>query len=1029
MKKYADAIVVVPLEEEFEIVLSMFKFVEDLSDEKQIIFSVSVPDRTLTILLAKQSLMGKTGAQQAILNCLDRYDAGLLVCVGIAGGLSSDLAIGDVCYTGVMLDVLDNAKATDTKTSNQDLALSPTSYTSPPELGILIALDRLNPSTKPQHEAWAEERERIAHGLIPHEFSGQNGKKETIRRPTVREGSIACGLVSGSLEYNRKLKAIDRKILAIETESGALFAIANQRDIPAFTVRGISDYAGIDKNKFEVETQNKGRQIAAGNAASFLSCQLGTAKMIAYFDKLRTKRANDESQLPLLPAETGDDLFDVLVRQSDAFNKKLRDLAPGHSLHTKGYRLPIPRIRTIDTRSTGHKAKETAPLELREALREARIITLHVPKEYPDLSLAWIIASDLVSAQVGEKKVVPWVVAGNALQGLLTNIAQIIGPQIKKLDSSSIVQNVIIIDNFDFDSRSRLNFLKKEIDAWPDAKFIVMTHSQTNVVLESDFARNTASCIANLCDVSFMEISFFLQKNFEMTASASEVVALRLRDTFHRYALPAHPSYFAGIPKSTLSALLQVNRRAELIELAVAGYLSFVVSEDSEPLIKLSRTTREKFLAELAFQMSVEGRSFTESSLTIYAEQFSKRFDFQITPARFVALFIHKGILHEEAGSIRFTLTFIESYLLAKRLTESPLEAARYFSAKTKRFDHRSFTLYAELGAAENIVSDLLLSLDASISRMSGDGKIAPILLDPSVCPALLRRQDRLNSIQKQLQKAEEDVSADRDQSHAKQRFLDAADRVREEAGAKLYRAEAEADIAQGDNKQIIQEEDVVLWSVAVALLGSGAERLEAKTKRELVSKIVKLSCAIVDVWTKARYAVKFDELKDRLGEDEELASKIAKSNSQIAMDEAKRTIKNMIEWFEYIFVLQPFVSIVGHLCEEARDAVLAESISKTSTTNVVEELCRTLWLSDINVQMGRKSLLRSIKALPNGQFLRAAIAGQIMARVYWRHWIKKDRLDLLKAATESLVGSGLQYNQSELKRIIEKLPDAEDRT
>jgi hypothetical protein len=69
--------------------------------------------------------------------------------------------------------------------------------------------------------------------------------------------------------------------------------------------------------------------------------------------------------------------------------------------------------------------------------------------------------------------------------------------------------------------------------------------------------------MAFVCDVSFVEIAYFLQKNFEMPAAASEVVAVRLRETFHKYKLAAHPSYFAGIPRSTLNALLQVNRRAE----------------------------------------------------------------------------------------------------------------------------------------------------------------------------------------------------------------------------------------------------------------------------------------------------------------------------------------------------------------------------------------------------------------------------------------------------------------------------------
>jgi nucleoside phosphorylase len=878
LKTYFDAIVIVPLEEEFESVLANFAFEENLSSENQIMFSVSGQDPKVKILLVKQSRMGKTATQEAILNCLDLFDAGILICVGIAGGLASDIAIGDVCYTGSIIDVLDNAKTSDTQGSKEDLALSPTIYSSPPEVTISISLDRILPATKTNHEAWAAEREKIAQGLIPSEFSGKDGKKEKIVRPTVREGPIACGLVSGSPQYNKKLKSIDRKMLAIETESGGLFSIAQQRGLPALTVRGISDYAGIDKNKFEEQTGNNARKIAIENAASFLARQLSAARVIAYLDKIRLKRTNDDSQLTLLPVEAGDAVVDLLLKQSESFNNKLRDLAPGYSLQSRGYRLPVPRIRTIDTRSGDPKAQE--PIEVREALRDARIITLHVPREYPDLSLSWIIANDLLSAQLGEKKVIPSVVEGSALQRPRTGLAQLVDPQVLTLAGSAIFQNVFIIDDFSFESRTRLAFLKDQIDAWPDAKFIVVTHTRANLLLESEFTRNIASSTACVCDVSFMEISCFIQKNFEMPASASEVVAVRLRETFRKYALSAHPSYFAGIPRNTLNALLQVNRRGELIELAVAGYLSFVVAEDKEP-IPLSRTTREKFLAELTISIRAEGRSFTEAQLTAYAEDFANKYDFNISAARFVSLFIEKGILHVENGCIHFTLPFVESYLLAKRLTEDPEKAAKYFSLNAAEFDYRTFALYVEMGASDDIVRELLKKLDLSIKQIGGDGRASPVLLNNSIALAMLKRPDRLESIQKQLRRAEEDVRNDRDQSQAKQRLLDASDRIRGGAEARLFEMQFGEARAGKNGKSSVADDASGVWSIAVSLLGSGAERLEAQTKRELVSKLIKLSSLLIDELMRAHQAVNFVDLKKEATEEGDLVSNIAKSQSE----------------------------------------------------------------------------------------------------------------------------------------------------
>ena len=67
---------------------------------------------------------------------------------------------------------------------------------------------------------------------------------------------------------------------------------------------------------------------------------------------------------------------------------------------------------------------------------------------------------------------------------------------------------------------------------------------------------------------------------------SAEVVAgfARLRETFVNFKLPVHPSYFAGIPGATLAALLSANKRAELIELAVAGYLRVTSSRRTTSL-------------------------------------------------------------------------------------------------------------------------------------------------------------------------------------------------------------------------------------------------------------------------------------------------------------------------------------------------------------------------------------------------------------------------------------------------------------
>ncbi|HXQ32557.1 MAG TPA: hypothetical protein VN843_00910, partial [Anaerolineales bacterium] len=361
-------------------------------------------------------------------------------------------------------------------------------------------------------------------------------------------------------------------------------------------------------------------------------------------------------------------------------------------------------------------------------------------------------------SEVSERQVVPSVIEARDLHLPNRGIAAATDSQIVALKDAPEALLTFVINEFDFSSRTQTEFLLSEVSAFPDAKFIVVSRNKSNVVAENEFVRKTGALVANLDDVSFLETSHFLQKNFQMSGPEAEVIAIRLQDTFSKFKLSAHPSYFAGIPAATLTAILRANRRAELIELAVAGYLSFVVAEDDEPLA-LSRTTREKFLTQLAVEMNVNKRSFTQDQLVAFAAVFAARFDFKISAMRFVHAFVEKGILFFDGDRVLFTLTFMESFLLAKKLHSESTEALKYFRLGEKSFDLRTFALYAELGISDQLLNEIQSRLDAGIDCIAANVPQTPILLTNTIQPLLLTKQDRVVTIQTRLQKAIEDVT------------------------------------------------------------------------------------------------------------------------------------------------------------------------------------------------------------------------------------------------------------------------------
>jgi hypothetical protein len=284
-----------------------------------------------------------------------------------------------------------------------------------------------------------------------------------------------------------------------------------------------------------------------------------------------------------------------------------------------------------------------------------------------------------------------------------------------------------------------------------------------------------------------------------------------------------------------------------------------------------------------------------------------------------------------------------------------------------------------------------------------------------------------LESLQKSLEKAEDDVRLDRDQTHEKQQLLDVNDELRDEAAAQIAEARrAQANMA-GDRDLSIESRAAGIWSTAVILLGSGAERLEAQVKRELIGRIVNISELMVDGWTRVNNTIDFTKIKADLQERyRHRANSLATETLKKQNINIVNLANAMVDVLEFVFLLQPLATVMTFLCDEARDPVLVESIAKTVIEGKLRTLMRNLWLSDIDAEAGSRVLTKSVRELPKSEFIRNAIAGLLMARVYWKQWDKEGRLILLRIANESLKGVGRHYKQEVIETLM-NMPSTDD--
>jgi len=1011
-KKYFDVVIVTPLEEEFISCLAHFSDPKDVSTATEIRFEVSVPNAYLRIILVQQFAMGKTEAMLSCAAILNDFDVGIIVCLGIAGGISDDANIGDVCYSSNVIDVLDNAAITDGNSGDLGVSFSPTNYSTPRDVVIALNLSRVNPGQTEEYKRWQDDRHETAAKLLPDEFIGKHGKPERIQKPTSRGGTIVCGNVSRAKQYKEKLKQIDRKTLAIETESGGIFACAQERSVPAIAVRGIADYADDNKSHLEAATKTAARAIAASNAASFLAWQLANPATLAILERRHLTQSEEGRVLPLLLPPARDLLAETLTEIGADIDVRLRELSPAFGLQAKGYRLPIPRVRLLDSRTVA-EGEWTGPIEVRDALRESRLLILTLPKEYPDNCLSWILANDLLTVQIKNKQLIPIVVEGNGVRGPGHGVSRGLGIVIGQCIDLPNTRAVFIIDDFKFESPTRTAFLFKEVAKLPEAIFVVVTRRDPRLLQANPLVEKASAAISRICNISFIELAYFLQKNFEMATPMSEVIALRLGETFNDFKLSAHPSYFAGIPRDVLNSLLDANKKAELIELAVAGYLSFVVADDRNP-IRLSRTTRESFLTSLAVEINLRKREFSDADIVEFIESLKGKFDYNVGALEFLRAFFEHGILYSDGGAVRFSLPFMESYLLASALFANPSLASTYFADSWEAFDTATFSLYAELGPAEEVVANLSAAMDASIAELRAATAAEPILLGDSIAPAFLVELGRLNAIQKRLKAATEEVRNEADHAEEKQAFLDVANKIQDEAVA--LKASVPANVASRDKVRAA----FAVLKATLTLLGSGAERLEARVKRKLIGDVIELTSLLLDAWTRSSLSIDFSGLRDRMTSDESMISRLAAGSSKQARQDAIKTLGGLVDLIECTILMLPTIALLNTVCEEARDKVLMESIDNVTVHGQIEQIVHSMWLTDISPTKGKKKIVSIIKKMPAARFLRFTMASQIMTRVYWRHWEKKDKLMLLDVAKEFVRSLSYRFDKRAILKASE---------
>lgn len=1018
MVEAVDFVVHIPLEAEYAEFRAVFPVIEEIIDDVNVIAYVKAPNN-FKVAVIVQETMGRSSALAACTKAMTLFKPRVYICLGIAGALSKDLNLGDVCYTGGLVDVYDNTKVTDVKGGGVDIALAPSFYSTERKITAALGFVRTLTSLGDLYEYWQEDQAEFTRLTITGQVPGRDGTPEDIKTPKCMNGDIVCGAVSESDAYRERLRGITRNILAIETESGPIFETCRDLDIRVLTIRGISDYANASKGKLEGSTKEGVRRIAARNASAFLHMQMQNELFLN--STVRVVDGNAAQPQLDLGDKTDLSIADALEKIAIDTDSKLRELSPSYRTKPLGFRLPFPRVRQELANAVGDPKKRPAEIEFQSAVATHKRLMLYVPRNYPDQALPWMLANGLLQTDIAGKKAIPIVIDGTALSQPRSGLDHLSPIPLTTAIEVSGGEYVFIVNEPPFSNKRQMAFLDTELKKWPGARVLLITRRERAFVEASESFGTLKLDTFSLCDVSFLEIAAFVEASFELPSQEAEVIALKLRDMFKKFALPAHPSFFAGIPSEALAALLLANRRSELIQLAIDGFLSFVVASDtSKP--KMSRGNRASFLRRLVVNLIHEKKSYDEAELVAFTKSISDEFDYGLNPIDFIKGFEDAGLLHFEDGKVVLTLPFMASYLFADEMNKAPELASNYLKAVGDEPDLSIFDLYAEIGPSKDAVERTLASLEVAIAEAPGRNE-DHILLTAAINPVIFRNPARLSNLSRKVSEARQALADGVSDRNEKARVLDIVDRVSEGVAEGEDTKKAANEPGENDGAQQLMALSKA-WTIATILMGSGAESINGADRQHLAEAIIAGAEVFLDLALRNVNSLDFESIKTQILADKQFRTSVG-ADDDPGYD---NVVSAMVDLIEFMALSDPLDRVFDQLPDRAGHPIVGNSVIRAATKSRIQELIRLNWLINIYPRASKGELLKAIHGLPEVHFVRASLTSIYMMRTKWRVPDADTRLALLDAAAEAVKPYNPNLDKGEIMRLVERGQLANDR-
>ena len=286
-----DIAIIIALEEEFQ---CFSEYVEIIHDKDELLslhyylFEYQTND-TGYIYRCVAGFVGEMGPTSSAVyadRILSKFQPATLVNIGLAGGLSDDVRVGDVVIADVVDEYITSAKAVKRTTGKRgpspDFAFTLSGRTYNCTRDHVLNCDNFKYSNPVEYGQWLENCTDRLTQEVDKEIRDKYITKKVLREmPQVFIGHLASGpIVSATRYFKEFLIKRDRKYQAIDMESAGIMYASLDRNSHTLIVKGVSDFGDDAKKKMDGETKGLIRQIAMKNSIEFLWMILDTKRVI-----------------------------------------------------------------------------------------------------------------------------------------------------------------------------------------------------------------------------------------------------------------------------------------------------------------------------------------------------------------------------------------------------------------------------------------------------------------------------------------------------------------------------------------------------------------------------------------------------------------------------------------------------------------------------------------------------------------------------------------------------------------------------